>query len=398
MFLGTNRQNLHFFAAVWWIASREWRRLTADARLRSVVFIAPLAYSGLFCAVYFNHGVEEVPIAVVQLDHSQATRTLLRMLEASPKLHVVEQLQDIEQLRDRMYRQEVLAGLVITKDFARRLRSGQDVTVPTYINAGSMVDANTVGTAVNRVIQTFSAGVEIRTLMKKGLGLRQAHQAFMPVKMDLRPLFNPSYNYTNFMIPGLLFTLLQQVILLGLALTWTSEKEEGSISQLFGSTNSNAAVLIGKSLPYLLIHFVMAEVFLRIVFPLNDIPMEGSWKVAIGFTMMFILSIVTWGLWMSAFCRTRLFATQMLMFLATPSFVLSGFTYPQSAMPEWVQWLAQLFPMSYFVTSFRNVYLGGASLSHIWPNFMALGLFVLINSILAYLAIGWLRNHSLRAV
>lgn len=366
------------------IARREFLHLWTDARLRSVVLIAPFIYAALFCVVYSKHSLNDLPIAVVQEDNSAPTRLLIRMLEASPKLRIQKHGSSVEELKRWMYDRSIDAAIVIPADFTKRLKRGRDVSVTAYVNAASMVAANTAAKAINEIVQTFSAGVELKTLMKKGESLDSAKQKFMPVKLDLRSLFNPSFNYSNFMVPGLLIAILQQVILLGLALSWTGEKEAGTMPELFAISRSPWALMAGKALPYLLINFVVAEVYLRLLFPLNDIPMEGSWLVAIPFTFLFVLTVVTWGMWVSGLCKTRLFATQILMFVAMPSFVLSGFTWPHEGMPVLIAYIAQLLPMTHFVSSFRTVYLAGAPFSFIWQDFLILVGFLLLNVALGH--------------
>lgn len=231
--------------------------------------------------------------------------------------------------------------------------------------------------------------------MKKGDSLESAKKKFMPVKLDLRSLFNPAFNYSNFMIPGLLMAILQQVILLGVALSWTGEIESGRLKEVFAISRSPIALLIGKALPYFIVNAIVAEFYLRVLFPLNDIPMEGSWPMAIAFTLVFIATIVTWGIWVSGLCKTRLFATQALMFVAMPSFILSGFTWPHAGMPWYVVALGHLLPITYFVNSFRQIYLTAAPWEFIWPGFLAVSIFLVINLLLSYLVIQrLLRKYS----
>lgn len=369
------------------IARREFLGIWNDSRLRSVVLLAPFLYAGLFCLVYANHTLSELPIAIIQEDVSGPARTLVRMLDASPKLDLKKQASSVEELKDLIYDRSVDAAIVIPRDFTKRIKRGHDVTVTAYVNAASMVAANTAAKAINEVVQTFSAGVEIKTLMKKGDRLSSAKERFMPVKLDLRSLFNPSFNYSNFMVPGLLMAILQQVILLGVALSWTGEKERGTLPELFRYSRNPWVLMAGKALPYVIVNFIVAEFYLRVLFPLNDIPMEGSWLLAIPFTFLFVLTVVSWGLWVSGLCRTRLFATQALMFVAMPSFVLSGFTWPAEGMPAVIRFLGNCLPMTYFVNSFRSIYLGGAPLKYVYQDIFILLAFFVANLFVAKVVI-----------
>lgn len=371
------------------IARREVELLWSDSRARSVVLVAPFVYALLFSAVYSSHSLSELPIGVIAEDQSATARQLVRMLEASPRLRIVRSVGSVEELKDYIYDSSLVGAVVIPRDFTSRLKRGHDARVTAYVNAASMVSANTVAKAVNETVMTFSAGVELKTLMKKGERLASAKEKWMPVKLDLRSLFNPSFNYSNFMVPGLLIAILQQVILMGMALCFTGEREKGTLAGLFAISRNPFALVLGKALPYLLLNFVIAEIYLRVLFPLNDIPMEGSWAVAIPFTFLFVFVVVTWGLWMGACFRTRLFATQALMFLAMPSFILSGFTWPPEGMPVFLRAVAQLLPMTHFVRSFRNVYLGGAPFRFVVTDFLILILFATVNF---FLGLGIIRR------
>ncbi|MBI4402510.1 MAG: ABC transporter permease [Deltaproteobacteria bacterium] len=375
------------FSQILSISRREFGRIWNDSRLRSVVLIAPFVYSGLFCFVYSPHSLTELPIGVLAKDRSAPVRTFVRMLDASPKLAVKEQAFSEQELRDAIYSQKIVAGIIIPADFTRQLKRGHESHLGAFVNAASMVTANTVAKAITEVTGTFSAGVEVKALMKKGERLNSAREHFQPVKLDLHSLFNPSFNYTNFLVPGLLIAILQQVILLGVALSWTGEKEFGTLGELFSISKSPVALLVGKSLPYIVFNFVVGEFFLRVLFPLNDIPMEGSWVVAIPFTLLFIVTIVTWGMWVSGLCRTRLFATQILMFIALPSFILSGFTWPHEGMPFLIRVLAYCLPMTHFANSFRKLYLAGAPFQFVYTDFLMLIIFTAVNLVICYLVI-----------
>lgn len=379
---------------IWLVARREMLMIWSDSRLRSVVLLAPFLYALLFCGIYSKHTLSELPIAIVQQDASAPSRLLVRMLDASPKLEIKAIAYSEEDIKRLIYDSSIDAAVIIPRDFSLQLKRSRDTQVTAYVNAASMVAANTAAKAINEVVQTFSAGVELKTLMKKGERLDTAKQHFMPVKLDLRSLFNPSFNYSNFMVPGLLMAILQQVILLGIALSWTGEKERKTLPELFSITRSSPKLFLGKLLPYLLINFVVAEFYLRVLFPMNDIPMEGSWFVAITYTFLFVFTVVTWGMWVSGLLRTRLFATQALMFVAMPSFVLSGFTWPHAGMPWPFRALANCLPMTHFVNGFRSIYLAGAPFEYVAKNFGILLGFSALNVALAIYIIGRIKSAN----
>ena len=373
----------HEIRALWLIFKRETTYILGNKQQRMVVLVAPFAYAILMSFVYIRHQVTDMPVAVARLEDSSYARQMVRMLEASPKMTIAYQVNSEQEIHELLLEGKVDAGVVIPRDFSLRIKRGEDAHVGAFVNAGSLVAANTASTALNGVIQTFSTGIEVAKLQKNGMSHEKALVAAMPLKLSLKLMFNPGLNYSNFMVPGLFITILQQIILMGLALSMAGERETGSIGELFGISRRADVLFLGKALPYFIVNFLIAEVYMRVFFPMNEIPMEGSWPLMMSFTALFVGAVVALGIWVSSFCKTRLFATQLLMFIAMPSFVLSGFTWPLSAMPEAVQWLSQLLPMTHFVTSFRNIYLAGADLAQVSSAVIALLGFLAANVFLA---------------
>lgn len=366
------------------IIKREIKLICGNFSLASITFLAPLLYGVLVCAVYSNHTLNEMPIAVAMLDNSKAARSLALMLDSSPKLHTVEMVSSSQEIRDLMIAGKINARVIIPADFSQNLKRGQGSSVTAFVNGSSMVPAIMATSAITTVVQTFSAGVSVNGLMKSGLSSEAAIAKALPVKLDMRTMFNPSYNYSNFMVPGLLTTILQQVALLAIALSWAGEVEDKRLPSLLSISKNSMALLIGKGLPYILINCCIAELYLRVFFPLNGIPIVGSYALTLLFSFLFVSAIVFWGMWFSALCKKKLLATQMLMFIALPSFILSGFTWPMQAMPKVVQGLAHLLPITYFVNSFRAIYLSGATFSDIYQDFIILSGFLGFNILLAW--------------
>jgi ABC-2 type transport system permease protein len=195
---------------------------------------------------------------------------------------------------------------------------------------------------------------------------------------------------SNFLVPGLLMAILQQAMLLGIPSSWTAEKENQTLNSLFEISRHPWALIFGKALPYVAIYFIIAELFLRVLLPLSNVPTSGQWLMTTPFTFLFIFTVVMWGMWLSGLCKTRLFATQILTLVALPSFVISGFTWPAAAMPAYAQILSKFLPVTYFVNSFQSVYQTDASFSYVAKDFAILGVFAGLNVYLAYRVVRWM--------
>lgn len=376
------------------IVIREFKLILNDSRLRSVVLIAPIIYGILMSAVYWHDTVDEVSIAVVQNDHSQLARNLSRLLDASPKLKVLQNTHHITEAERALMEGSVAGIVVIEEDFSSRIKTGKESRVVAIVDASNLLLANTISNAVLSVTQTISAGVSVEKLKLRGLTHNQALATAMPIRTELRPLFNPQFSYNKFMLPGLLMTVLQQVMLLGLALSWSGERETTSIKSLLSLSSRPWILLSAKAVPYLLIHGLVCGLFIGLFFPASGLNMEGSWLLLIIYTVLFLFAIVTWGMWISIWLPNRLFATQVLMFLAMPSFLLSGYTWPQSAMPEILQKISQLLPLTHFIVGLRRICLGGSDLEMLGTSMIILIAFSLVHISLAWLGIKLLLKRN----
>jgi ABC-2 type transport system permease protein len=279
---------------------------------------------------------------------------------ASPNLKVARRLTNLQEAK-HLFVDGTVAGIVlIERDFTDKIKTGKSTRLIVFLDGSNLVLANTVAKPVASIAQTLSVGIGIQKLQRMGLTRDQAMATVLPVRPELRAMYNPSYNYSLFMIPGLLMTILQQVVLLGLALSWSGEREGNTLTNLF-SLSRNPFILIGaKAFPYLLIHGLVCALFIGLFFPATGISITGHWFLLLIYTAAFLLSIVTWGAWISAWVSNRLFATQVLMFVAMPSFLLSGYTWPHMAMPDFLQAISQLLPLTHFVGGLRRLCLGAA--------------------------------------
>ncbi len=80
------------------------------------------------------------------------------------------------------------------------------------------------------------------------------------------------------------------------------------------------------------------------------------------------------GLWASTVADNQQQASQIVMFFAMPSILLSGFIFPREAMPEWVKDISYFIPMTYFLKIVRGIILKGMGffdlIDQVWPLFL----------------------------
>ena len=249
-----------------------------------------------------------------------------------------------------------------------------------------MLTANFSSSAIQLSLGTLKAGISIESLKKQGMPEAVALTQYEPFKMSFIRKHNRSTNYLYFLWPGVLATILQQVLLLGLALSFASEFEKGSFSQLIEKTNSTAKLLLVKIIPYLIMSlgiwglYLLFSVWFRV--PLS----ESIWALtAVAF--IFVLSVSFMGILVSILIPNQLKATEILMVVATPSFIISGFTWPLRQMPVWIQFIANGIPLTHFLKIFRVLVVEQGTLTQTSDSLYAMIYIMLICGIVSYIAL-----------
>src|SRR5690606_33590911 len=143
---------------------------------------------------------------------------------------------------------------------------------------------------------------------------------------------NRATNYMYFLWPGVLATVLQQVLLLGLALSFAQEFEQGSFPELVSRCSSTLKLILVKVIPYLVMSVGIWLMYLFFTWWFRIPVYENIWALT-WIAGVFILSVSFIGILVSIVIPNQLKATEVLMVIATPSFILSGFTWPLSQMP-----------------------------------------------------------------
>jgi ABC-2 type transport system permease protein len=184
----------------------------------------------------------------------------------------------------------------------------------------------------------------------------------LPLSLRLRVWYNPTFNYTNFLLLGLVATALQQIALLYVAVAVSREKETGTLGELKRAGISAPAVVLGKVIPYLAVNLATLNGVLLMVFTLFQIPFRGSLPLLGLLELLFFAGIHALGIFLSVVCRSELEATQLAMLVAVPSFLFSGYTWPVEAMPPVARTVSAVLPLTYFAGNLRDIALMGASL------------------------------------
>ena len=346
------------------LLKREFRLFFQNKVLLVLFLGAPILYGVLVGGVYKKGKVTNLPIIVVDEDKSPLSRQLIDMFNENDVIYVAKVLNDPFRAKDEALKTESTVVVQIPRNFSADVNYNRSTELTLFVNASNTLTSNSAMMAVNVAASTLKAGIQIKAQQKKGVPEYVASKQFEPFKITMIKQNIRSGNYLYFMLPGVLLTVLQQVMMLGLALSFASEFEKGTFPELVQKSNNVFVLILVKILPYILmsglIYILYYGYSLWYRMPLN---LDGGAFFAT--TILFLLAVSFIGILVSIAIPSQLKATEILMVIATPSFILSGFTWPLSQMPEWVVAIAKMIPLTHYLQIFRTLMIEKGSIEYL---------------------------------
>lgn len=376
------------------LLGREFRLFWSNNILRLLFIGAPLLYAVLLGYVYQKGKVTDLPIIVVDEDRSSMSGRLIQMFQDNEILDVAMIKPNDNNLTKEAIDVDAACIVMIPKGFERDVLTRQNPEIVTIVNTGNVLTANYASGAIQLVLGTLKAGTQMETLRKQGTPEELLSSSYEPFKTTFVRKYNRSTNYMYFLWPGVLATVLQQVLLLALALSFASEYEKGTFAELTRRTNVFSMIAV-KVIPYLIMSFGIWLMYWAFTFwfkiPVNE--NLGALTLVAG---VFVLSVSFIGILVSILIPNELKATEVLMVVATPSFILSGFTWPLNQMPVWVQHIAAGIPLTHFLKAFRILLVERGNISQTVPAVMSMVWIGLVCGVASVIALYFKRRQVKR--
>ena len=327
--------------------------------------VAPLVYGFFYPWPYTTQLVTRVPVAIVDLDHSSLSRQIARFAQASPRLDVVLMTGDENAARQALWRGDIEGYAILPQDLKRNVLHGENAVVPVQGNGAYLLLNKTVLTGFAEAVGTVSAGIEIRKLEAKGQGARQAAESRSPVNTQLVALFNPDEGYGNYVVPAVAIIIIQQTLLMGVALLTGTMVETGT-------HRANASIWLGRIAAFSSFGILTGALYFGWIFALHGYPRGGNPLGAMLLLLLFIPAVAAAGALAGLVFGDRERAIQVLLFTSIPMAFLSGFSWPGEALPVALQWLRWLIPSTAGIQASLRLNEMGAPLFDVAPHLAVL--------------------------
>ena len=199
---------MKIFSEIKNIIKAELNLVIEDHSILLTVIIAPLLYAFFLGTIYIKKDIDRISFAVVDLDNSATTMKLTRLLSASSKIDVKGKFHSYEKAIDLMYKQKITGFLLFPKGFEKDLLRLEGADVKMFLNTTRFLPSNDLNKSINMVMLTAGSGVRLRYFEANGINPKVGMQLINPILPEVRPIYNPTNNYGDFLLPGLLFLIL----------------------------------------------------------------------------------------------------------------------------------------------------------------------------------------------
>ena len=351
----------------WSVGRKELRQIARDRRTLGILIFIP----AFFLVVYgyaLSWDIRHIALAVDDRDRSSASRALVSAFVDSGYFDLVAEVRSEADLTGLMDRGDARLVLVIPAGMGRDLRSGQTVPIQVLLNGDNANAATTVMGYAQTVLQSESARMRAAS-----------SGAVPPIVLESRVWYNPQLRSALFLVPGLMAYIVMITSVVSTALSIVKEKERGTMEQVRMAPLGPASFVIGKTIPYFFISLLSAVAILVVAMLMFGLPMRGSWLLLLGTTSLYLVGALGLGLFISSVAETQQVAFQLALLASfLPTLMLSGFIFPISSMPPFLQGLTHVVPARYFIVALRGIVLKGVGIELVWQQLVALAIYATV--------------------
>lgn len=332
----------------------EFNRLRTDKLLLIACLIIPICVN-LLVGLEFKSGViEHVPMAIVDYDDSQLSRQIIRYFNEDDAFTIQYQMKDEKALQNLLDTSQVRVGMVIPKHFSEDVTSLKSPTILMLYDGSHMSMTAAAKAKASEILISVRVGASMQQIENRlEKTEEEAFTMAMPISFETRTLYNPARNFSNFMTPGYGTIICQLGIgltgVLCVTINWDKKKKR-----------SELGYIASKILFYGILGSLAITTNMLIQVHIMKIPCRGSLLLGIALGILFMFSVASLAVALSAWFRNRVLAMALSGLLLIPNSVMAGYTWPVISMLPSYKWMAKWIPFTHFGDNIRDLFLKGS--------------------------------------
>ena len=337
---------------------KELQTLFGDPQSRFLLFLPVILDTALFpFAVTLD--VQNNTLAVLNRDAGPASIELVqRFSRAEAFTHYIN-LESEQAMKNTIDNQDALLVVYIPIDFSRKVASGQEADIQAIVDGRRSNSGQIALGYVQSIVQSY----DNERLVEAG--------QMAPSQIILRHWFNPNLDYKFFVLPSLVALITTISVLIVTSLSIAREREQGTFDQLLVSPLTPGMIMVGKTVPAVLVAMIQGTLILLAAVFLYRVPFEGSLALLYLSIFFYAIAVSGIGLLISSICETQQQAFLGVFTFMMPAVMLSGYAAPIDNMPGWLQVVTEANPLRHLIVIVKSIFLKGSStgfvLDHLWP-------------------------------
>ena len=338
----------------------------------------------LMSMVYANRSVWDLPVAVVDQDHSAASRQIIRQLDATAKI-AIKTYDNLAEAKDDLGWRRLFAVIIMPVDLEKRILHGDSVVIPMYGDATNRLANGQIQQDVTAAYQQILNQYNTTLLLRNGFSEQQVQVLLTPIRGQTLDVFNPGISFAAIVFPGLLVMLLQHSLLIACVRVSITLK---------GAPGGKPAIPVYLGgLSALLPIWLFLSIVLFVLWPwVLGYRQTAAIPEILLLTFPFLLAVLGLGKLVTECLRSVEMIYLTLSFITTPVFYLSGTLWPLQAMPGWVRAISSALPSTWATKAIAGVNQMGLPLRDVGGDVMMLLLLGAVYTVIG-IAIGAIRNR-----
>jgi len=359
------------------VIKSEISTLFKDRGVVIMLVLAPLAYPVLYCSLYKNETLIDVPVAAVDCSRSHESRELLRHIDATQSIHITGTYSTLDEAKQAYNEQKVHGVVYIPANFSKELNSGNQTTVSIYADISSFMYYRIINQACSNCVLDISNQIQLERLNANGITGESATIVSNPIPYEGIGLFNQGAGFASFLMPAILILVIFQTLFLGIGIIAGTSRGENRFHVLVSSSvhrGGTFRVIIGRSFCYFTLYAAWSFFILMVIPRAFNLPHIGIPFDIMMLMVPFLLASVFFSMTISVFLPHRETGMVIFMFMSLILLFLSGISWPQSNINGFWKVFAWIFPSTCGVQGYIKINTLGADLHHISFEYISLWL------------------------
>jgi ABC-2 type transport system permease protein len=363
----------------WAVVLREMSQIRAHSRYALAMIVLPMVSFALTWGLFSNQYPQDLPVAVVDLDHSSLSRTVIKAIDATSVVAVSFQAPDPAQARDLMLRGKIYAMVILPHGLEEGILRGRGGAVIGYTNTQMLLPGSIISSSLSAAVATVSAGINFQSRLQRGEMNEAAMAHLEPVILDRHVLFNPQLNYMYFLAAALCPTFFQIFILITAVMAMGSEFKNSTAGKWLETAGGSVwKAVTGKLAVYFISFSLLGLAMLVIILNGFGVPLRGSLASLVTATVLLVLAYLGCGIILVFLNPSLRMALSSASFFSGTAFAFVGLTFPQKGMPALGKAWSNFLPLTHYLHIFLDQTMRSSKLSESLTDFWVLLIFAMV--------------------